>query len=187
MTLMIGLIVVGEPFVRLILTEKWLPCVFYMRIFCIAYTFYPIHTANLNAIKALGRSDIFLKLEIIKKIFGLTFIVSTMFISIEALTYSTLFVSLISQIINSWPNKKLLGYGYYEQLKDITPSILLSCVMGAMVFMLTLLHMNDLITVILQAGCGMVIYITLSKIFHLEIYEFVSVKVKSIYCSLRKK
>lgn len=184
--LMIGLIVVGEPFVRLILTEKWLPCVFYMRIFCIAYIFYPIHTANLNAIKALGRSDIFLKLEVIKKIFGLTIIISTVFISLEALTYSTLLVSVISQIVNSWPNKKLLSYGYFEQLKDIGPSILLSCVMGAAVYMITLFHMNDLITLALQIISGIVIYIALSKILHLEIYEFVSGKVKSIYNSLRR-
>ena len=183
---MIGLIVVGEPFVRLILTEKWLPCVFYMRIFCIAYIFYPIHTANLNAIKALGRSDIYLKLEVIKKIFGLTIIISTMFISLDALTYSTLLVSVISQIINSWPNKKLLSYGYFEQLKDICPSILLSCVMGAVVYMITLFHMNDLITLVLQIIFGIVIYVAFSKFLHLEIYEFVSGKAKSIYHSLKR-
>lgn len=185
--LMIGLLVVGEPFVRLILTEKWIPCVFYMRIFCIAYIFYPIHTANLNAIKALGRSDIFLKLEVVKKIFGLTIIFSTMFISLEALTYSTLLISVISQIINSWPNKKLLGYGYFEQLKDIGSSILLSCAMGVVVYMITLLHMNDLITLILQIFSGIVIYIGLSKILHLEIYDYVAGKAKSIYHSFRKK
>ena len=66
MPAMIGLAVCAEPLVQLILTEKWLPCVLFLRIFCITYAFYPIHTANLNAIKAMGRSDLFLKLEIIK-------------------------------------------------------------------------------------------------------------------------
>jgi O-antigen/teichoic acid export membrane protein len=65
--LMIGLASVSEPAVKLILTDKWLPSVFYLRIFCISFMFYPIHTANLNAIKAMGRSDLFLKLEIAKK------------------------------------------------------------------------------------------------------------------------
>lgn len=57
----------AEPLVRLVLTEKWLPCVPFLRICCITYMFYPIHTANLNALKAMGRSDLFLKLEILKR------------------------------------------------------------------------------------------------------------------------
>ena len=75
--LMMGLAFVGEPLVSLILTDKWLPCVPFMRVFCITYMFYPIHTANLNAIKALGRSDLYLKLEIIKKIAGIVVIIIT--------------------------------------------------------------------------------------------------------------
>ena len=65
--LMMGLAFCAEPIVTLILTEKWLPCVPFLRIFCVTCMFYPIHTANLNAINAMGRSDLFLKLEIIKK------------------------------------------------------------------------------------------------------------------------
>ena len=107
--LMMGLAFTGVPLVRLLLTEKWLPIVPFQVIFCITYMFYPIHTANLNAIKALGRSDIFLKLEIIKKVVGLIALVVTVPISVMAMGYSLLFTSLASQIINSWPNKKLLN------------------------------------------------------------------------------
>ena len=81
--------------------------------------FWPIHTANLNAINAMGRSDLFLKLEIIKKVIGLTLLFITMRISVMAMAYSLLVSGLLSQIINSWPNRKLLDYGYLEQLKDI--------------------------------------------------------------------
>lgn len=81
-----------------------------MSIFCNIYIFYPINSANLNAIKAMGRSDLFLKLEIIKKIVGLIAIAVTVPISVMAIGYSLLFTSVTSQIINSWPNKKLLNY-----------------------------------------------------------------------------
>src|SRR5699024_6113251 len=101
--LMMGLAACAEPLIRLILTEKWLPCVPFLRIFCITYMFYPIHTANLNAIKALGRSDLFLKLEIAKKIVGLTILLCTMRHGVMAMAYSLLLSSVLSQIINSWP------------------------------------------------------------------------------------
>ena len=108
MPLMVGLAVCAEPLVSLILTDKWLPCVPFLRVFCFTYAFYPIHTANLNAIKALGRSDLFLKLEILKKVIDMTAILITMWISVEAMAYSLLITSVLSQIINSWPNNKLL-------------------------------------------------------------------------------
>lgn len=86
--LMMGLAFCAEPVVRLVLTDKWLPCVPYLRIFCITYMFWPIHTANLNAIKAMGRSDLFLKLEIAKKVVGMILLLVTMKISVMAMAYS---------------------------------------------------------------------------------------------------
>ena len=74
--------------------------------------FYPIHTANLNAIKAIGRSDLFLKLEILKKMVGVTLLIFTMNISVMAMAYSLIISSIIFQIVNAWPNKKLLNYSY---------------------------------------------------------------------------
>lgn len=83
--LMMGMAFCAEPIVQLVLTDKWLPCVPYLRIFCITYMFWPIHTANLNAINAMGRSDWFLKLEIIKKIMGMTILLSTMWFGVMAI------------------------------------------------------------------------------------------------------
>ncbi|MER2183043.1 MAG: lipopolysaccharide biosynthesis protein, partial [Clostridia bacterium] len=128
--LMIGIACIGTPLVRLILTEKWLPCVPYLQIFCASMLFFPIHTANLNAIKALGRSDLFLKLEILKKVIGIALILITMHISVLAMALSTLVNSLICQLINTWPNRKLLNYSYGDQIRDILPNILLAAVMG---------------------------------------------------------
>ena len=131
--LMMGLAFCATPVVQLILTEKWLPCVPFLQIFCITYMFYPVHTANLNAIKAMGRSDLFLKLEITKKIVGMILLLSTMWFGVMAMAYSLLVSMITSMIINSWPNRELLKYSFKEQMIDIFPSIALAVVMGVMV------------------------------------------------------
>ena len=170
--LMMGLAFCAEPIVRLVLTEKWLPCVPFLRIFCITYMFYPIHTANLNAIKALGRSDLFFKLEIAKKIVGLTILLSVMWFGVMAMAYSLLLSSVLSQIINTWPNRKLLDYSYPDQLKDILPSILLAVGMGVCVWLVSLLHLSDAVTLLLQIPLGAAIYIGVSAALHLDSYVF---------------
>lgn len=171
--LMIGLACCASNIVTIVLTEKWLPCVFFLQIFCITYMFYPIHTANLNAIKAMGRSDLFLKLEIWKKAIGLILLLSTMFISVEAMAYSLLISTLTSMIINSWPNKKLLNYSFLEQMKDILPSIYLAVGMGAVVYLIGFLPIPTLPLLLIQVTCGGVIYIVGSAVIRLEPYVYV--------------
>lgn len=175
-----GLAFVAEPLTRLVLTEKWLPCVPYMRIFCITYMFYPIHTANLNAIKAMGRSDLFLKLEVIKKVVGLVAIIFTMHFGVLAMAYSLIFTSIVSQIINSWPNRKLLNYGYIEQVKDILPGIVLAVFMGCFVSLVALVHLPDVVTLIIQVPLGASIYIGLSKLFRLDSFEYLWEIIKPV-------
>ena len=176
---MIGLAVCAEPLVQLILTEKWLPCVLFLRIFCITYAFYPIHTANLNAIKAMGRSDLFLKLEIIKKTVGIIAILITMWISVQAMAYSFLVTTILNQIINSWPNKKLLNYSYLEQVKDMMPQILLSLGMGAAIYAVSFLHLSASLTLLIQIPLGVLVYWSGSKIFHVESYTYIIEMVKN--------
>ena len=171
--LMIGLSCCASNLVTIMLTEKWLPCVFFLQIFCITYMFYPIHTANLNAIKAMGRSDLFLKLEIWKKVIGMILLLSTMFISVEAMAYSLLISTLTSMIINSWPNKKLLNYSFLEQMKDILPSIFLAVGMGVAVYFIGFLPVPTLPLLIIQVVCGGVIYIVGSAVIRLEPYVYV--------------
>ena len=185
--LMMGLAFTGVPLVRLLLTEKWLPIVPFQVIFCITYMFYPIHTANLNAIKALGRSDIFLKLEIIKKVVGLIALVVTVPISVMAMGYSLLFTSLASQIINSWPNKKLLNYGYLEQLKDILPGILLAVAMGCCIYPIQWFGLPDVVTLCIQVPLGAAIYIAGSKLFKLESFEYLLGMIKSYLINKKNK
>lgn len=166
--LMMGMAFTATSIVELILTDKWLACVPFLQIFCITFMFQPIHTANLNAIKAMGRSDLFLKLEIIKKCVGVVLLLSTMWFGIMAMAYSLLLSSMLSQIINSWPNRKLLNYSYIDQLKDIIPSIMLATFMGICVSFATLLGWSSVITLCMQVVLGVVIYIGGSIILKID-------------------
>jgi Membrane protein involved in the export of O-antigen and teichoic acid len=187
MPFMVGLAVCAEPLVSLILTDKWLPCVPFLRIFCFTFAFYPIHTANLNAIKAMGRSDLFLILEIIKKVIGLIAIVSTMFISVKAMAYSMLVTSVLSQIINSWPNRKLLGYSYENQLKDMLPQISLSLAMGVVAYCVQFLGLNSILTLFIQIPVGVIIYVAGSKTFHIDSFEYILGMIKGFLNKRNKK
>ena len=194
--MMIGLAVCAKPLVSIVLTDKWLPCVPYLQIFCIVYAFYPIHTANLNAIKAMGRSDLFLILEIIKKAVRLVLILSSMWFGVIWLAISALLGSLISQIINSFPNRKLLNYSYFEQLKDLSGSLLLATLMGGCVYCVTFLNLSDWLTLIIQIPLGVIIYLGCSALFKAEpyiycknlLYDFLSKNKKlSFLCKFIKR
>lgn len=160
--LMIGLAFCAKPIVQIVLTAKWLPCVPYLQIFCISYLFWPIHTANLNAIKAMGRSDLFLKLEVIKKFIGMILLLITMNISVMAMAYSLLISGLISQVINSWPNRYLLKYSYIDQIKDILPNIVMALIMGGFVYFISYLNLPILVSLVVQILSGGIIYLILS-------------------------
>jgi O-antigen/teichoic acid export membrane protein len=170
--MMAGLAVVAEPLVLLLLTDKWLPSVPFLQIFCIIYALMPIHTANLQAINAMGRSDIFLKLEIIKKILGLTILAVALPFGVYVLALSAVASGIISSFVNAYPNKKLLNYGYGEQIKDILPSLLLSLVMGVIVYLLLFLGLSPLITMLLQIVVGALVYVGLAILFKLECFTY---------------
>ena len=169
----------AEPIVRIVLTEKWLSCVPFLRIFCITYMFWPVHTANLNAINAMGRSDWFLRLEIVKKIVGMTILLTTMWFGVMAMAYSLLLSSVLSQIINSWPNRKLLDYGYLEQVRDFAPGILLAVGMGTCVYFIGFLSLPTIVTLLIQIIGGAAIYIGVSALLKLEEFEYLLGMVKA--------
>ena len=178
--LMMGLAFCANNVVKIILTNKWLPCVPYLVIFCITNMFFPIHTPNLNAIKALGRSDLFLKLEILKKVVGVILLLFTIRINVMAMAYSLLVSSIISQAINSWPNKKLLNYSYLQQINDIIPSILLAVFMGCVVYTINFLGLGLITTLFFQISLGAVIYILGAKIMKIDTYEYIKEMVISV-------
>ena len=179
--LMMGLAFTGNNVIEILLTEKWLEAVPYLYVFCLTYMFHPIHTANLNAIKAMGRSDLFLKLEIVKKIIGVLLLIITMNISVKAMAYSLIISSIFSQIINAWPNKKLLKYGYLEQLKDILPSIFLAVIMGLIVSIFNMLNIPIILKLIMQVICGGIIYILGAILLKIDVFYFLVNEIKNMF------
>ena len=178
--MMIGLAVISKPLVILLLTEKWLPCVPFVWIFCASYSLWPIHTANLQAINALGRSDIFLKLEIIKKIMGVTILIISVKYGVYAVALGMLLSGIISTFINSYPNKKLLNYAYKEQILDILPSLLISLIMGGLIYFLSYIVKGNFSLIVTQVIFGGISYVLLSIIFKLECYKYLLNTIKEI-------
>ena len=178
--IMLGIAAVSRPLVILLLTEKWLPCVPYVIIFCIGYAFLPIETANLNAVKALGRSDIYLRLTVIKKAFGFMILAVTMWFDPLVMAASSLLFSVVNQFINAWPNRKLLGYSYLQQIADIFPSILLSGVMFGAAWCIQYLHLGNLLTLVLQIAVGGAVYIGGSILLRIESFDYILAVLKGL-------
>ncbi|MGE7689368.1 lipopolysaccharide biosynthesis protein [Lysinibacillus sp. NPDC097214] len=178
--MMVGLAVIAEPLVKLLLTDKWLPTVPYLQIFCAAYALWPIHTVNLQAINALGRSDIFLKLEIVKKILGLAILGITIPFGVHVMALGVVITGFLSTFINAYPNLILLNYSIQEQWKDIMPSLLLSLVMGLVVFSIKLYAMTAVLTIIIQIFVGIVFYVVLAKLFKLECFTYLVLTLKDM-------
>lgn len=131
--LMIGLAAVADPFIRIALTDKWEGSIYLLQIICFALMWYPIHAINLNILQVKGRSDYFLKLEIIKKVQGVLFLVATVPMGIVAMCYGKVISSLISLIWNTHYTKKLINYGFSAQMKDLLPILIHSLMMGGIV------------------------------------------------------
>ena len=130
--MMLGLAVVAKPFVLVLFGSKWLPCVPYLQILSIAGAFWPLHLINLSVATSLGRSDLFLRLEIVKKIIIALGILCTFRISVMAMTWAVLIVSLICIVVNTYYTKSLIGYGLLSQLRDLAPYALISMVTSAL-------------------------------------------------------
>lgn len=178
---MAGLAAVAEPLTLILLTEKWLPCVPFMQFCCFVYAFWPIHTANLQAISALGRSDIYLKLEIQKKVIGVLMIVITIPMGIYPMMVGRCISTVISSFLNARPNKELFGYSIKEQISDIIPALVLSIIMALVVGLFNLLNLNSWLTLFLQVFVGIIIYVGSAKIFRLESFEFVITTIKQFF------
>ncbi len=166
--MMFGLVAVAEPLVKIILTDKWLEAIPLMQLLCFSYALWPIHTINLQAISAMGRSDIFLKLEIIKKIIGIVALAISFKLGIKFMVMTKIITSIISTFINSYPNKKLLNYSYIQQLKDITGAVIMSFLMMIIVYLMNYIEINIYLLLVLQIIIGIIIYVGISYIFKNE-------------------
>ena len=159
--IMIGFFCIAENFVMVLLSEKWMPSVIYIRIFCIGYLLNFIQTGNLQAIKAIGRSDIILKLEIIKKCIYTAVLLVVVLCAKSPVSLAIVMVinTCFATIVNTYPNKKLIGYRYMYQVKDVFPNLVLACIMGIYVSVVTLLPVAREIELFIQILIGVIVYI----------------------------
>lgn len=180
--LMAGLFVLADDVVTLLLTDTWSFCVPYLRIACIYLSTYPINTANLQALNAIGRSDYYLKLEVVKRSIGIILILITMNYGVFWIASSDILVTIFAIIINTYPNSKLLNYSLIEQMKDLLPNIIRSVIMGSIVYVINGVLNNyiDLILIrlIINTIIGSIIYFALSYLTNSEEIKIILDKIK---------
>ena len=165
---------VASPLVSLLLTEKWLPCVPFMQILCFSFIFSPVEMENIQAIKAIGRSDIVLKLEIVKKTIGILLLIVSVPFGVIAIAWSMMVSCLIAAILNAYPNKKLIGYSIKQQFSDVLPSLIMSLLIFVGVQGLLEILPTSSQWILLLSGCivAIVFYISTSIIFKVENFRY---------------
>jgi len=159
-----GLAVISPELIEVLLTDKWKGCVPYLCIFCGVFALYPIHVCNLQVYNALGRSDLFLKIEVIKKLYSIGLLVLTVMVFDTPLSVAicTLLISPIGWFVNSYPNKKLIEYGFFEQVKDIMPNFLNTIIMLLAVYPIGKVSLPLIPMICIKVVIGVFIYGVLS-------------------------
>jgi O-antigen/teichoic acid export membrane protein len=151
---MLGLAAIAQPLIVILIGETWLPCVPYLQLMCFSSMLYPLHAMNLNAITVKGRSDLFLKLEIIKKMLYIPIIMVAIYKGVIALLIGNIIISFISYLLNSYYSADLIRYPTKVQILDVLPLLLVSLFVSGLVWCITLLGWNNWLTIILQIGVG---------------------------------
>ncbi len=174
--MLLGMFAVADTMVEVLLGEKWLICVPFLRIMCISYCFWPIHITNLQAINAMGRSDIFLRLELVKKGLSLAALGVGMCFSVYGMVMIKAVQDFLCTFVNAAPNRKLLGYRIRQQWMDVMPSAGLSFVMCILVMTVGRLfgEMVPLVRLTVQIGCGAVVYTGLAWLFKMDSFWYLA-------------
>ena len=178
--MLLGLFGIAETFIKILLTEKWLPSVPYLRAVCLGECFSIISLVNLQVLKAIGRSDMTLKLELIKKPIYLTIILLMLPISPLAICIGNAVYSIVALLINTKPNIKILNYSLKEQFGDILAPLVVSIFMSVLIMIIGLININIYIKFIVQIIFGVSFYITVCKIIKLDSYDYLKNIIKSL-------
>ena len=185
--LLVGFAAIAESFVIVILTDKWLPVVPYIYLFCVFYLFKPLKVINQSSIKAIGKSNVYLALNIIEKTLGVILIVVTMDLGVIYLSLSAVVTYAIAAIMEMVANGVFLKYTFKEQLSDLLAPTLLSIAMCIPVFLLYYIEISVYLLLILQMMVGAISYIVFSKLFHVETYTYLKKTIKTYLIEYRHK
>ncbi len=173
---MIGMAALAYPFVVALVTEKWAQCVPYLRIICFASMWYPVHAINLNLLQVKGRSDLFLRLEIVKKVLITVVIFVSVPFGIMGICYGAIFTSLACLAINTYYTGKLIHVGFLRQMMDMAPTLLNSLAMGAMVYFLTMMVEGNVLKLVVGTAAGVASYLAVAWLFRLpELKEAIDI------------
>lgn len=162
--LMMGLVALAHPLVVLLLKEQWSFAAVLLQILCFSMMWYPIHSINLNLLQVKGRSDLFLKLEIYKKLIGVLILCITIPMGLIAMCVGSVVSSVLSLAINTYYTRRLIGLGFFKQMKDLLPSIGYSVSMLFVVYGVSLLFVDNLYKVIVGGVSGILYYVFISMI-----------------------
>ncbi len=178
--ILVGAAVIAEPLFRFVFTEKWLPAVPMFQILCAVGIMYPIHGYNLAILNVKGRSDLFLKLEIIKKVIAVSCVFIVLPYGIFALLYFQVAFSVFVFFLNTYYSKKFINYSMFEQIKHISPILIVALVMGAVCYILDqqLIHfeLSDFLRILIGAIAGLISYFLLAMMLKLDPYmEFLKI------------
>jgi len=179
---MVGLAVVAKPLIVVLITDKWLPCVVFMQLFCITEATIPYSSSNLVVIKAMGRSDVYMKLEIVRRTVMLIILLISVlcFDSVMAIAWGYVISTLLDVVIISVPVKRMLGYGITEQLKDTRKIIIASVIMGAAVLPVGGLKLSYLLLLSVEIGVGIAVYCAACKLLRVESFLLIETGIKRI-------
>jgi len=170
--IMCFLFAAAKPLVVVLLTEKWLPCVVFIQIGCVAYLLRPLNIIHNCSIRASGRSKLLLKVNVFNKAIGLVLLILLMPYGVEAIAWSYVLFNYITTFVHIWVNKDLLKYGYREQFFDIGTNLMVGIVMGVLLWSVTLLPIKCSLMLFLQIVLGVLSYILLSIVFKVESYSY---------------
>ena len=185
--IMCFLFAIAKPLVLVLLTEKWLPCVVFLQIGCFAYLLRPLQVINTSVIRASGRSALLLKLDLLKKGIGLVLLFIAMPFGVEAIAWSYVGFNVISTLINIWPNKDILNYGFMEQLRDLGENLIVGLIMGALVLSVTMMPVGYFPMLVIQCIVGIISYVLVSKLLKTESYSYINKLIIDQVSKHRKK
>ena len=163
--IMIGMAALAYPLVVSLVTDKWAQCVPYLQIICLASMWYPVHAINLSLLQVKGRSDLFLRLEIIKKAIVTIAVFVCVPFGIMGICIGSVCTSIICLAINTYYTGKLINVGFVRQMMDMTPTLLASLAMGAVVYFAVIPFGSDVVKLAVGIPLGMVIYLAIAKVF----------------------
>lgn len=168
---MFALGAVSEPLLYCLIGPKWHEAATYLPLICISASTYPIHALNLNMLQVQGRSDLFLGLEIIKKIIAVGPLLIGAFIGIMPMLYTNLITTVIAFFLNSHYSGKMVGYSSWMQIKDVAPSYGIATVVALSIYFLKFLSITNWVILPLQCLIGLMTFLMLCRMFHIEEFD----------------